>query len=430
MSNLIAARITMGYTLAFHMIFAALGVAFPLLLVLANVAWLKTGKQEYLRLTKTWQKVVSVTFAIGAVTGTGLSFMLGLLWPSFMKLYGDTMGPAFQLEGFAFFIEAIFLGLYLYGWKRLSPGLHLFCGVMVGIGGAASAVLVQAANAWMQHPVNIALVQTNPAAVPPFTTLFLNPYYWYLTIHGTIGCFAATAFLVAGAYAWKLLKKPGSSLYQAGLKVALSVGICAAAVLPLSGHLYAQYLGKVQPAKLAAAEAHFVTGTNVPLLVGGFVDKEAGQVTGALKIPGGLSFLAHDDFSAEVTGLDKFPKEDWPNVTIVHYAFDIMVGCGMLILLAAVWYWGVVLFRKERLPRNLLRLLVVCFPLGIVAFEAGWMVTEIGRQPWIVYGVMRTRDAVTQNNALPVMWTYILVYGALMVATILILRRIRHVEVE
>lgn len=430
MSNLTAARITMGYTLAFHMIFASLGVAFPLLMVLANAAWLRTGRSEYLRLTKTWQKVVSVTFAIGAVSGTGLSFMLGLLWPSFMQRYGDAMGPAFQLEGFAFFLEAIFLGLYLYGWKRLTPGFHLFCGVMVGVGGAASAILVQAANAWMQNPVNVELVHTNPAAVPAFTTLFLNPYYWYLTVHGTIGCFVSTAFLVAGVYAWKLLKERTHPLYQAGLKVALSVGIVSAAIMPLSGHTYAQYIARVQPAKLAAAEAHFETTTNAPILLGGLIDQEAGRVTGALKIPGGLSFLAHDSFSAEVIGLDQFPRDQWPNVTIVHYAFDIMVGCGMLILLAAVWYWGVVLFRKGRLPKNLLRLLVICFPLGLIAFEAGWMVTEIGRQPWIVYGVMRTRDAVTPNSALPVMWTYIVVYSALMVATILILRRIRHVEVE
>lgn len=430
MSNLTAARITMGYTLGFHMIFAALGVAFPLLMVLANAAWLKTGKKEYLRLTKTWQKVVGVTFAIGAVSGTGLSFMLSMLWPEYMRAFGDTMGPAFQLEGFAFFVEAIFLGLYLYGWKRLSPKLHLFCGVMVAIGGAASAILVQAANAWMQNPVNADLVLTNPAAVPPFSTLFLNPYYWYMAVHGTTGCFVATAFLVGGAYAWKLLKKPGDTLYQAGLRVAMTVAIVSAGIMPLSGHVYAQYLAKVQPAKLAAAEAHFETGTNVPLLVGGVIDKEAGTVTGALKIPGGLSFLAHDNFSAEVIGLDQFPKEDWPNVTIVHYAFDIMVGCGMLILLAAVWYWGVALFRKGKLPKNLLRLLVFCFPLGLIAFEAGWMVTEIGRQPWIVYGVMRVKDAATQNNTLPVMWTYLIVYGGLMLATILILRRIRHVEVE
>jgi cytochrome d ubiquinol oxidase subunit I len=430
MDNLTAARITMGYTLAFHMIFAALGVAYPLLMFLANAAWLRTGKKEYLRLTKTWQKVVGVTFAIGAVSGTGLSFMLGLLWPPFMQLYGGAMGPAFQLEGFAFFIEAIFLGLYLYGWKRLSPKLHLFCGAMVAVGGAASAILVQAANAWMQNPVNSALVLTDPAAVPPFRTLFLNPYYWYMAVHGTVGCFAATAFLVSGAYAWKLLKKPGNSLYQAGLKVALGVGIVSAAIMPLSGHVYAQFIAKVQPAKLAAAEAHFETAPHVPLIIGGLVDQEAGKVVAGLKIPGGLSFLAHDDFSAEVIGLDKFPQADWPNVPIVHYAFDIMVAAGMLILLAAVWYWGVVLFRNGKLPKSLLRLLVLCFPLGIIAFEAGWMVTEIGRQPWIIYGVMRTKEAVTQNSALPVMWAYLSIYSALMVATIVILRRIRHVEVE
>jgi cytochrome d ubiquinol oxidase subunit I len=347
-----------------------------------------------------------------------------------MERFGGVMGPAFQLEGFAFFVEAIFLGLYLYGWKRLAPRMHLFCGAMVAVGGTASAVLVQGANAWMQHPTNLDLVLKNPAAVPPFATLFLNPYYWYMTVHGTIGTYVATAFLVAGAYAYMLLKQPGSDLYKAGLKVALAVGVCAAMVMPLSGHIYAQYIAKVQPAKLAAAEAHFKTATHVPLIVGGIVDKEGERVIGGLTIPGGLSFLAHDSFSAEVTGLDKYPKADWPNVTIVHYAFDAMVGCGMLVLAAAVWYWAMQFFRGGVLPKNLLRLLVICFPLGIIAFEAGWMVTEIGRQPWIVYGVMRTADAVTPNSALPVMWAYLIIYGGLMAATIMILRRIRHVEVE
>jgi cytochrome d ubiquinol oxidase subunit I len=430
MDNLFAARFTMGYTLAFHMVFAALGVAFPLLMVLAEAAWLKTGQKEYLVLTKTWQKVVAITFAIGAVSGTGLSFMLGLLWPPYMEKFGPTMGPAFQLEGFAFFTEAIFLGLYLYGWKKLAPKVHLFCGAMIALSGAASAILVQAANAWMQNPVNIDLVLTNPAAVPPFATLFQNPYYPYMVIHGTIGCYVATAFLVAGVYAWRLLKNPADQLSRAALKLLLGVGLVAALIMPASGHFYAQYLAKVQPYKLAAAEAHFETGSNVPLIIGGIVDSERKTVEWGLKIPGALSFLAHDDVNAEVTGLDKIPQADWPKVGIVHYAFDIMVGCGMLILVAAAWYWIAQKWQQGQLSKMLLRLLVLAAPMGLIAFEAGWMVAEIGRQPWIVYGVMRTAEAVTTKPAAPVMWSYVTVYTGLMVALLLILRRVKHVEVE
>ncbi len=431
MSNIDAARFQMAYSLAFHMIFAALGVGMPLMMVIAEGLWLRTGKQRYVNLAKTWAKATGILFAIGAVSGTGLSFELGLLWPPFMEFSGSTIGTAFTLEGFAFFMEAIFLGLYLYGWDRLSRMGHWLTGIPVAISGAASSAFVVATNAWMQNPLQPDILMTDPEAADPAAALFANPYWAIEALHSTLACYAATGFAVAGVYAWGALKGRRDPLRMAGLTIAMAVGTVAAVTMPITGHISAQMVAVVQPTKLAAMEAHFVTQRGAPLLIGGIPNPETREVPLAFEIPRGLSILAFNDPDAEVIGLDQFPREDWPNVPLTHISFQIMVGAGVAMLVFAVWYWWSLARRPARTPGNrwLMWALVAASPMGFLALEAGWIVTEVGRQPWIIYGVMRTADAVTPApGLLQTLSGFVLLYSLLAVVLVLLLLRLKHTE--
>lgn len=395
MSDLLAARSQMAVSLGFHILFAVVGIGMPVLMVVAEQRYRRTGDRLCLDLAKRWAKGTAILFAVGAVSGTVLSFELGLLWPGFMELAGPVIGMPFSLEGFAFFTEAIFLGVYLYGWERISARAHLFAGVMVAVSGAASGIFVVIANAWMNAPTGFNLVEGRLANVDPIAGL-LNPMALQQTLHMTLAAYAATGFAVAGIHAFLLLFDRQNAFHRRALSIALLVGAPAAVLQPLSGDLSARAVAEYQPAKLAALESHFETGTRVPLVIGGWPDMEARETRYALKIPGGLSFLAFHDIDAEVTGLDQFPREDWPNVPIVHTAFQLMVGLGTFMALIAVWA-GVLALRRRDLCSNvwLLRALSLAAPMGFIAIEAGWTVTEVGRQPWILYGVLRTAEAVT-----------------------------------
>lgn len=429
MTNLAAARFQMAYSLGFHMIFAALGIGMPLLMVIAEGLYHRTRQERYLRLARTWAKATGLLFAIGAVSGTALSFELGLLWPNFMQFTGSTLGTAFTLEGYAFFLEAIFLGLYLYGWERLSNLGHWLTGLVVAISGAMSGVLVLATISWMQNPVGVDVLQKNPEAMDAVGALLRNPAWPVMTIHSTLSAYAATTFAVAGVYAWSALKGRMDEARRAALAIALAVGTIAALVMPITGDVAAKSVAQRQPAKLAAMEAQFETETGAPLRIGGLPNPETQQVPFALEIPKGLSFLAYGDMGSTVKGLNEFPKDLWPNVRVVHIAFQIMVGAGMLMLLiAAVFWWR---FYRQRSAfganRSLMRLLVIGGPLGMIALETGWIVTEVGRQPWIVYGVMRTADAVTPAPGLlsTLSW-FIALYAALGVVLVWMLNRLKH----
>ncbi len=395
MSDLLAARSQMAVSLGFHILFAVVGIGMPVLMVVAEQRYRRTGDRLCLDLAKRWAKGTAILFAVGAVSGTVLSFELGLLWPGFMELAGPVIGMPFSLEGCAFFTEAIFLGVYLYGWERISARAHLFAGVMVAVSGAASGIFVVIANAWMNAPTGFGLVEGRLANVDPIAGL-LNPMALQQTLHMTLAAYAATGFAVAGIHAFLLLFDRQNAFHRRALSIALLVGAPAAVLQPLSGDLSARAVAEYQPAKLAALESHFETGTRVPLVIGGWPDMEARETRYALKIPGGLSFLAFHDIDAEVTGLDQFPREDWPNVPIVHTAFQLMVGLGTFMALIAVWA-GVLALRRRDLCSNvwLLRALSLAAPMGFIAIEAGWTVTEVGRQPWILYGVLRTAEAVT-----------------------------------
>lgn len=423
METLTAARAQMEVSLAFHMVFAALGIGMPLLMVAAEALWLRTGHAHYRHLARKWAKATALTFAIGAVSGTALSFELGLLWPRFMAFAGGIIGPAFALEGYAFFLEAIFLGLYLYGWEKLSPRAHLAAGAAVAASGMASGILVVAANAWMQQPAGFTMVDgraTQVSALAPF----LSRAWPVMSVHSTLSCYIATGFAAAGVYALGMLRGRRDAYHHAGLALALALATTAAVLQPVSGHFSADHTANHQPLKLAAYEAHFHTTRGAAEVIGGIPDVEARTVHGALRIPKLLSFLAFADPDAEVKGLDAFPRALWPNVLVAHLAFQLMVGCGFALIGVGLWFWWT-RWRRRDPGRWLLRALVLASPLGVLALEAGWIVTEVGRQPWIVQGVMLTRDGVTTVGAVPAtFFGFSALYLVLGVALAVLLRRL------
>ncbi len=424
MSDLFFARSQMGMSLAFHIVFAVIGMAMPLLMVISEGRFLRTKEPIFLELSKRWAAGTAILFAVGAVSGTVLSFELGLLWPGFMRYAGGIIGMPFSLEGFAFFTEAIFLGIYLYAWNRVSPVLHWFAGIVVAASGILSAVFVVLANAWMNAPAGFDIVDGHPVNIRPIAAM-LNPAALHETIHMVLAAYAATAFLVAGIHAFFLLRDPQSVFHRASCSIALIVACVSIPLQILSGDFAAREVAKLEPPKLAAMEAHYKTASGVPLLIGGIPDSATGKVHYAIEIPFGLSLLIGDNPATKVVGLEDFPRDQWPNVDLVHWSFDIMVGAGSAMLAVAAWVsWS--WWRTRRLPDNkwVLRALVCSAPLGFIAVETGWFVTELGRQPWIIYGVMRTSAAVTPMPGLVVPFTtFTTVYLLLAVIVIFLLRR-------
>ena len=400
MSDLLAARTQMALSLGFHIIFAEIGIAMPLLMVLAEWRWHRTGDETYLRLAKRWAKGSAVLFAVGAVSGTVLSFELGLLWPRFMKFAGPIIGIPFSLEGFAFFTEAIFLGVYLYGWNKISARAHMTAGVIVALSGAASAVFVVMVNAWMNTPTGVTVVGGEITELDPIAGMF-NPSTFQQVLHMLIAAYAATALAVAGLHAAILRKKGDMVFHRRAMMLALAVGVPAAILQPISGDISARVVARWQPIKLASLEGHFETQAGAPLRIGGIPDADAGVTRYALEIPKGLSLLAFHDPNAVVIGLKKFSREYWPPLLPVHLAFQLMVGLGTMMALVSLWV-AVTYFRKRDivLDRKLLRAIAIVTPFGFIATEAGWTVTEVGRQPWVVVGLVKTADAVTPMTGL------------------------------
>jgi len=417
-SDLAFARGQMALSLAFHIVFAAVGVALPALMVVAEWRWRRTGDGVYLDLAKRWAKGTAILFAVGAVSGTVLSFELGLLWPRFMAFAGGIIGMPFSLEGFAFFTEAIFLGIYLYGWERVSPRLHLWSGVAVAVSGAASAFFVVLANAWMNAPSGFRLsAGGEPVDVSPLAAMF-SPGWAAEVVHVLVASYLATAAAIAAVHAGFLLRDPasdGNRFHRAAYSIAMVVLAATAVLQPVTGDVSARSVAHHQPAKLAALEGQFATERGAPLRVGGWPDPAAHTTRHALEIPRGLSLLAFHDPNAEVRGLDAFPTRDWPDVRVVHVAFQVMVGTGTA-LAAVGLVWAVLALRRRRAPlgRPMLAAVIACGPLGFVAIEAGWVVTEVGRQPWVVYGIFRTGDAVTPVAGLALPFVLVTgVYGLL-----------------
>lgn len=411
MSDILFARWQMALSLGFHILFASAGVAMPILMVAAELAWRRTGDRTWLTLARRWARGTAVLFAVGAVSGTVLSFELGLLFPGFMARAGAIVGIPFSLEGFAFFTEAIFLGLYFYGWERLRPGLHLLAGAVVAVSGMASAVFVTFVNAWMNAPRGAVMAGGTLRAIDPLAALE-TPFALHEIPHTVLASLLTTSLAVAGIHAWGLRRNPDSGFHARALRLALIMTIPAALLQPAIGHFAGHQVAAEQPLKLAAMERIAHTQTAAPAELG------------PLSIPGGLSWLATGDPHATVTGLDAFPRRDWPS-PVVHPAFLLMVGLGMLMALYALWTlikW----LRRRPLTGGRLWLLatIALAPTGAIAMEAGWVVTEVGRQPWTVYGLVRTTEAATP---LGFMWlplvSFTLVYLGLAAVVLAVLRR-------
>lgn len=431
MDDFLAARSQMALSLGFHIVFACIGMVMPFFMAVSHYQWLRTGDVIYKNLTKAWSKGVAIFFATGAVSGTVLSFELGLLWPGFMEHAGPIFGMPFSLEGTAFFIEAIALGFFLYGWNRLNRWFHWFTGVVVGVSGLASGILVVAANAWMNSPAGFDYIPPETPGAPgqylnidPWQAMF-NDAWFSQALHMTLAAFVATGFAVAGLHALMILKKKNVAFHSRAFRIAIVFGAAAAILQPLSGDISARDVAQRQPAKLAAMEAHFHTSRSAPLIIGGIPDIENKEVKYALELPGMLSFLAHGNLDAEVTGLDRIPDDEQPPVMITHFAFQIMVGLGVFLMISGILYF-IAAWRKRSWfgKRWFLKLFVAAIPMGFIAIEAGWTVTEVGRQPWIIYGIMRTADAVTpMPGIIYSFYLFTAVYISLSVAVAFLLYR-------
>lgn len=411
MDDFLAARLQMTISFFFHIVFACIGMTMPFLMFFAEWKWLRTKKEIYLDLAKSWSKGVAIFFAVGAVSGTVLSFELGLLWPTFMEHAGPIFGMPFSWEGSAFFLEAIALGLFLYGWNRLNKWVHLASGLMVGITGVISGIFVVAANGWMNAPSGFDWVNGEAINIDPVKAMF-NAAWFGEAHHMTVAAFVSTSFAVAGVHAILLWKNPSRDIHRKAMLIALTMGAVAAIIQPISGDRIAKTVAKLQPAKLAALESLFETQSSAPLVIGGIPDEKNRKVDYAIEIPGMLSFLAHGDVNATVAGLDQFPEEDWPPVLVTHLAFQLMVALGSFLALVGIlfllfkWKWPHLLDKKWWLA-------VVIFgaPMGFLAVEAGWVVTEVGRQPWIIYGILKTKDSLTPMPGLQyTLYTITLIY--------------------
>jgi cytochrome d ubiquinol oxidase subunit I len=422
-ADLGAARSQMAFTLGFHIILASLGVGLPALILMANYLGLKRKDADALGLAQRWSKVAAVTFVIGAITGTVLSFEMGLLWPEFMRRFGDVFGLPFALEGIFFFTEAIFIAIYIYGWKRLSPWTHFWTGVPVVIAGLGGAWSVVAANSWMNQPDGFKLAQDGTATNVNALDAFFNGAVAYEAPHMILAAYLVTGYLVASVYAVGMLRGRRDRHHRLGLLIPLTIASIVTPIQFMVGDTVARSIAKDQPVKFAAMECVQKTHTDVTEYLGGRCTSDG--VKGGIGIPGFDSWLVGGSTDTKVTGLDSVPPDDRPPAnTMLHWAFDAMVGiCSVLILLGA--WLALSWWRKRDIPKTrwFLRATAASGVAAIVALECGWIVTEVGRQPWIVYEVMRTKDAVTQASGVWVSLAAVMVvYTLIGIATILVLR--------
>src|SRR3954471_12755802 len=421
-SNLGAARSQMAFTLGFHIILASLGVALPAMMLIANYRGLRHDDADALRLARRWSKAVAVTFAVGAVRGTVLSFEFGLLWPGFTGRFGEVFGVLFAIEGVFFFLEAIFIAIYIFGWKYLSPWTHFWSGVPVVITGLGGAFSVVAVNSWMNQPQGYSPATGDVTSVDPLKVIF-NPAVPYEVPHMILAAYLVTGFLVASVYAVGMLRGRRDRYHRLGLLIPLTVGVVAAPIQFAVGDTAARAIAKDQPVKFAAMECVDKTSAHVTEYIFGRCTSDG--VKGGLGIPGFDSFLVGFSTDTQVTGLDTVPPSDRPPAnTMLHWAFDTMVGiCSALIALGA--WLGFAWWRRRDIPRTRWFLLAVAVSgvAAVVALECGWIVTEVGRQPWIVYNVMHTKDAVTHASGVWVTFTVVVALYVLLGAALVITLR-------
>jgi cytochrome d ubiquinol oxidase subunit I len=423
-SYLLQARQMQALSFMVHIPLVCFGIAFPAMILFVEWRYLRTGDELYRTLARRWTKVLVTLFAAGVVTGTILSFEMGLLWPAFTSTFGSVFGLGFAVEGFSFFLEAIFIGIYVYGWDRLSPRAHFFAGLPIAVAGVLGSVMVIAVNGWMNHPQGFRLVDGRVTDVHPVRALFGNTYFWHELVHMYLAGYIVTGFLVAGAYAIGRLRGRWGRYERIALAVPLTAAAVAAPLQVLVGDWAARDVGRDQPIKLAALEGLGATSRGAPVhLLGWYTD---GRVEYGIEIPKLLSFLAFHSPNATVTGLNAFPAGDLPPVNVVRIAFQLMVGIGTLLALLSVAFL-LIRWRRGGLPatRWFYRALALAGPASVVALIAGWVTTEVGRQPWVVYRVMRTNQAVTAASGIPVSYAVLAsAYAVLVAAVAWTLRRL------
>jgi len=422
-SNLLAAREQMAFTLGFHIVLSCLGVALPATILVANYLGLKKGDEAAIELAKRWSKAMAVTFAVGAVTGTVLSFEFGLLWPQFEHRFGAVFGIAFAIEGIFFFLEAIFLAVYIYGWKRLRPWAHFWSGVPMVVTGVGGAFSVVAANSWMNQPQGFTLDAAGKVTdVEPLKVLF-NPATGYEVPHMILAAYMVVGFLVASIYAVGMLKGRRDRLHRLGLLIPLTIACIATPIQLFVGDTAARGVADHQPAKFAGMECIQETGGHQTEWLGGVCTSDG--VKAGIGIPDLDSFLVGFDADTKVTGLNDIPENQRPPAnTLLHLAFDTMVGIGSALLLLGVWF-AVSWWKRRDIPQTpwFLRFVALTGAAAILALWCGWIVTEVGRQPWIVQGYMRTSEAVTEAEGI---WfsfgLVLLLYAGLGASAVLVLR--------
>jgi cytochrome d ubiquinol oxidase subunit I len=424
------ARQMQALSFAVHIPLVAFGISFPVLVLFAEARWLRTGDALYRTLARRWTRIMVALFAVGVITGTILSFEMGLLWPNFTATFGSVFGLGFAIEGFSFFLEAIFIGIYVYGWDRLSPRAHFVSGIPIVLTGFTGSLTVISVNAWMNHPGGFTLRDGKVVDVQQWQALFANTYLWHELVHMYIAGYIVSGFLLASAYALGRLRGRWGPYERTALAIPLTVAALAAPVQVLVGDWAARDVARTQPVKLAAIEGLAPTTPGAPQPQLGWYDN--GRIRFGIEIPHGLSLLAFHSWDAKVQGLDAVPPADRPPVNVVRLAFQTMVGIGTLLALLGVVF-VVVRIRRRRLPESrwFYRALVVAGPLSVVALISGWVTTEVGRQPWVVYRVMRTADAVTGARGIPVGYTVLaLTYVLVGIGVVWTLRRLAAVPLE
>ncbi len=413
-----------------HIPLVCFGIAFPAIILFVEWMYLRSGDELYRTLARRWTRVMAALFAVGVITGTILSFEMGLLWPEFTATFGSVFGLGFAIEGFSFFMEAIFIGIYVYGWDRLSPRAHFLSGIPIAISGFTGSLMVIAVNAWMNHPSGFHLVGGRAVDVHPLAALFGNSFLWPELVHMYIAGYIVTGFLLAGAYAVGRLRGRWSRYERTALAIPLAIAALASPVQVLIGDWAARDIATSQPVKLAAIEGLQATTKGAPEHLLGWYTQ--GQVKYGIRIPKLLSLLAFHDPNATVKGLDTVPIARRPPVNVVRVSFQLMVGIGTLLALLGVVYL-LVRFRRRRLPEWVwfYRALVLAGPASVVALIAGWVTTEVGRQPWVVYKVMLTSEAVTGAGGIPVGYaTLALVYVGVAGGVVWILRRLARMPMD
>ncbi len=398
---LLQARQMQAMSFIIHIPLVCFGIAFPALILFVEWRYLRTGDEVFRILARRWTKVLVALFAAGVVTGTILSFEMGLLWPNFTATFGSVFGLGFAIEGFSFFLEAIFIGVYVYGWDRMSPRAHFLSGIPIAAAGVIGSFMVISVNGWMNHPQGFALRNGRVVDVHPFHALFGNTYFWHEFVHMYLAGFMVTGFVIAGCYAVGRLRGRWGRYERTALTVPLAAAVVASPLQVLVGDWNARTVAATQPIKLAAFEGLGATTRGAPEHVLGWYTN--GEVRYGIKIPDLLSLLSFHNPNAVVQGLNTVPIADQPPVNVVRYSFQTMVGIGTLLALVALVFLFVC-WRYKRLPvtKWFYRALAVAGPLAYVALIAGWVTTEVGRQPWVVYRVMRTSDAVTGASGIPI----------------------------